>query len=83
MHSKNVDVFWGKLATMYKNNSFVTFGKIDCSGKTCDELKIYSYPELLWMTNGKIVGQFKPDRSIDGLRNYVDVRLEKLRKDSS
>jgi len=84
-HCKNLAPVLEEMATKQKGNFFVA--KYDCEGEDnknfalCDEFGIEGYPTIMLWNNGRHVGVYKEERSLDKITDWVEAFEEDIPED--
>ncbi|OWR43931.1 putative disulfide isomerase [Danaus plexippus plexippus] len=74
--SQKLAIVWAEMAKIYENNEYLQIGRINCYHNeiTCQNFDIKQYPLLLWIVNGRIMGQTDM-KTLPQLQEYVKKML--------
>jgi len=72
-HCKNLKPEWEKLAKQTTKGASIS--KMDCTTNkiTCEKYEVKGYPTLIYMRNGKVVENYKGDKTLKALKEYVNT----------
>ncbi|XP_013188179.2 thioredoxin domain-containing protein 5 homolog [Amyelois transitella] len=77
--SQKLAPLWAELAVQYAHNEYIQIGKVNCmeNDMTCKNFDIKQYPLLLWIVNGRIMGDANMNlgKNIEDLKAYVEKML--------
>lgn len=72
-YSQRLAPIWADLAMHYLKDPALSISKVDCLENeiTCPQFEIKTFPSLVWTFNGKVMGEYTGERTLDALKNYV------------